>query len=141
MRRSANSPRVSQSSYYGDSPVQRNAKGSPAPDTVTAQPSHQRPVFPTRLFWCVSIALGPYSSSHLCAPRPSISLILDLIALPLTYEFITHTSFIGNTHAIYREAGHASICAYRNPSFPICQLRSHNITLSHCFFLFFPMTL
>jgi len=54
-------------------------------------------------------------------------LILDLIALPLAYEFITHTSFIGNTHAIYREAGQAPT------SFPICQLGSHSIAL-------FPMT-
>jgi len=34
------------------------------------------------VIWCASIALGPYSSSYLCAPRPYISLILDLIALP-----------------------------------------------------------
>jgi len=70
----------SQSSYHGGSPVQRNA-------TV---PQLRSPVLPTtstrcfqkRLFWCVSIALGPYSSSYLCAPPPSISLVLDLIALP-----------------------------------------------------------
>jgi len=75
-------PMGSQSSYYGDSPVLRNATGSPSEVTVTAQPSnHQRPVFPKGLVWYTSIALSPYSSSHICAPRPSISLILDLIAL------------------------------------------------------------
>ena len=42
-------PMGSQSSYYGDSTVQRNATGSPA--MVTAQPSNRRrPVFPKRLF-------------------------------------------------------------------------------------------
>ena len=35
-----------------------------------------------KVIWCVSIALGPYSSFYLCSPRLSISLILDLIALP-----------------------------------------------------------
>jgi len=35
-----------------------------------------------KVIWCTSIALGPYSLSYLCAPRPSISLILDLMALP-----------------------------------------------------------
>jgi len=35
-----------------------------------------------KAIWCAPIALGPYSPSHLCAPRPSISLTLDLIALP-----------------------------------------------------------
>ena len=43
---------------------------------------HQRPVFPERLFWCASIALGPYPSSYLCASQSSNSLILDLITLP-----------------------------------------------------------
>ena len=51
--------------------------------TVTAQTSHERAgsVF-KMVIWCVSIALGPYSSSYLCVLRPSILLILDLIALP-----------------------------------------------------------
>ena len=35
----------------------------------------------TKVIWYASIALGPYSSLYLCAPRPSISLIPDLIAL------------------------------------------------------------
>jgi len=35
-----------------------------------------------KVIWCVSIALGLYSSFYLCSPRPSISLILDPIALP-----------------------------------------------------------
>jgi len=47
------------------------------------QPSHhQRRVFLKWSFWCASIALGLYSSSYLWAPRPYISLILDLIFLP-----------------------------------------------------------
>ena len=62
--------------------VQRNVMGSPASVTVTAQPSHhQCTVFPQRVFGA-HISLGPYSSLYLCAPRPSISLILDLMALP-----------------------------------------------------------
>ena len=52
----------------------------------------------------------------------------------LPYESITHTSFIGSTHAIYREADHAPTCVYRLLSFPICQLGSHNIMPSHCSF-------
>jgi len=55
--------------------------GSPASVTVTAQSSPVHGVS-TKVIWCASIALGPYSSLYLCAPRPSISLILDLIALP-----------------------------------------------------------
>ena len=79
-------PIGSQSSYYGDSPVQRNATGSPAPVTVTAQSSHQRrPMFS----WCSFIALGPYSSSYLCSPRPSVSLTLDLIPLSPTSPSLT----------------------------------------------------
>jgi len=114
----------SQSSYYGYSPVQPQLR-SPL----------LRMVFPKWLFWCASITLGPYSSSYLCAPRPYISLILDLTALPsLAYESITHTSFIDNIYAIYGEAGHAPTCAYCLLSFPICLLCSHNITLSHYFF-------
>jgi len=34
----------SQSSYFGDSPVQRNATVFPAPDTVTGQPVTTQPV-------------------------------------------------------------------------------------------------
>jgi len=47
-------------------------------------PAQSSPVhgLSTKVIWCASIALGPYSSSYLCAPRPSISLILDLIAVP-----------------------------------------------------------
>jgi len=48
----------------------------------------------------------------------------------LAYDSITHTSFIGSTHAIYREADHAPTCAYRLLSLPICPLGLHNITLS-----------
>jgi hypothetical protein len=56
----------------------------------------------------------------------------------LTYEPITHTSIIGSIHAIYGEVDYAPKCAYRLLSYPICQLGSHNVTLSHCLF---PMTL
>ena len=50
----------------------------------------------------------------------------------LAYESIIHRSTISNTHTIYRENEHAPTCAYRHLSFPICQLGSHNIALSHC---------
>jgi len=63
----------SQSSYYGYSPVQRVPQLS-VPITVHGVSK--------MVIWCAFIVLGPYSSSYLCAPRPSISLILDLIALP-----------------------------------------------------------
>jgi len=51
-------------------------EGSPASVTVTAYGVSKM------VIWCASITLGPYSSSYLCTPRPYISLILDLIALP-----------------------------------------------------------
>ena len=35
-----------------------------------------------KVIWCASITLGPYSSSYLCSPRPSISLTLHPIAVP-----------------------------------------------------------
>ena len=54
--------------------------------------------------------------------------------ITLAYEFIAHTGTMKSTHAIYCEAGHALACVYRFLSFPICQLGSHNIALSHCFF-------
>jgi len=103
-------------------------EGSPASVTVTAHGVSKL------VIRCAFIVLGPYSSSYLCAPRPSISLILDLIALTLSPTSPSHTSFIDNTHAIYGEAGHAPTCAYCLLSFRICLLGSHNITHSHCCF-------
>jgi hypothetical protein len=119
--------------------VQRNVTGSPAPVTVTAQTSrHQHPVFSKRLFGAYPPHLFPIphlihapSTVHFADTRPH-----SLTAL--AYEPITHTSIIGSTHAIYGEIDHASTCAYRLLSYPICQLGSHNVTLSHCLF---PMTL
>jgi len=71
----------SQSSYYGDSPVQRNATGSRATVTVTAQPSpHQQ--FPKRLFGAYLSRLVPIRHRIYVPVRPSVSLILDPIALP-----------------------------------------------------------
>ena len=67
-----------QSSYYGDCLVHRNATGSqlrsPCPVTTSAQCSK-------KVIWCASISHCPYSSFYICTPCPSISLILDLIAL------------------------------------------------------------
>jgi len=82
------------------------------------------------VIWCVSIAVAPSSSTYLCAPQLSISLILDLRA---RLQVITYTNLIGSTHAIYGEAGHAPTCTYRLLSLPICPLDSHNIALSHYF--------
>jgi len=42
------------------------------------------PVVSKTVIWCVSIALGLHSSSYLCTPRLSLSLILDPLALPLS---------------------------------------------------------
>jgi len=50
----------------------------------------------------------------------------------LTYESITHTSLIGGTYAIYREADHGLPCVYRLLSFSSRPLGSHNA--SHCSF-------
>ena len=49
------------------------------------------------------------------------------------YESIIHRRTISNTYTIDCENGHPPICAYCHLSFPICQLGSHNIALSHCF--------
>ena len=59
----------------------------------------------------------------------------------LTYEDSPHTSIIGSSHTTYGEAGHVMICAYCHLSFPICQLGSHNIALSHCFSTYSDATL
>jgi len=89
-----------------------------------------------KVIWCVSIALGPCSSSYLCAPRPSISLQLDLVALPPSPMSPSPTqASSASLHTICREAGHAPTCAYCLLSFPICPLGSNLITPSHCFFL------
>jgi len=102
--------------------------GFPSLVTVTAQPSHhQRLVFPRWLF-------GAHLSHLIPIPHLTVHLADPRFHSPTTlaYESITHTSFIGSTHAIYREADHAPTCPYRLP-FPVCQLGSHNIALSHCF--------
>ena len=52
--------------YYGSSPAE----------------GHQRLMFPNKLFGAFPIARNPSSSSCPRAPRPSISLTLDLIAIP-----------------------------------------------------------
>jgi hypothetical protein len=125
---------LSQSSYYaillfrGTSRVPQLRSPSPPRPAATSTRCFQK------IIWCVSTALVPYSSSCPCTLRPSISLILDLIAQTLAYEPITHTSIIGSTHAIYGEVDHALTCTYPLLSYPICQLGSHSVTL-------FPMTL
>jgi len=132
-------PMGSQLSYGGDSPVQRNSTGPPAAVTVTAQPSHhQHPVFPKRLFGA-HLRAWSYSSSCLCAPRPSISLVLDFTAQPRSPTGPSPTHASSAAHAIYRKADRAPTCVYRLLSSPICQLGSH---IHQAFsLLFFPMTL
>jgi len=68
----------SQSSYYGYSSVQRNITGSPATITVTALASHPS----ARCFQNGYLVRWSYQPSYICAPRPPISLTLDLIAVP-----------------------------------------------------------
>ena len=72
----------SHSSHHGYSPVPTNVVGSfpsfghryyPHQATSSVRCLH-------KVIWCVSIALAPFSSTYLCAPQLSISLILDLIA-------------------------------------------------------------
>jgi len=81
------------------------------------------------------IALGPYSSSYLCAP-PTVHLADTRPHSPtsLAYKSITHTSFIGSTHTIYRKGDHAPTCAYLLLSFPICPLGSHTSRFLIAFF-------
>ena len=66
------------------------------------------------------------SAIHLADTRPHSP-------TTITYKDSPHTSIIGSSHTIYGEAGYAPTCAYRLLSFPVCQLGSHNIALSHCF--------
>jgi len=78
--------------------------------------------------WSIFLILSMCPSTvHLADTRPQSPSTLG-------YESI-HTSFIGSTHAIYREADHALKCAYRFLLLPICPFGSHNITPSHCSFL------
>jgi hypothetical protein len=84
----------SHSSQYGYPPTQMHATGSPT--TVRYHPN--QPLVPSvsqKVIWCVSIALGSSSSSYLCAPRSSISLILDLIALPTSPTSPSPTQHLG----------------------------------------------
>ena len=105
--------------------------GSPAPVTVTAQASqHQRPVF----LKSDLVALGPYALFYLCAPRPSISLMLDLIVYHPRLRVHHPHKLHRQHHDIYREADHPPTCVYHLLSFVICQLGSHNIALSQYFF-------
>jgi len=102
----------SQSNYYGNSPVQRNVTGSPAPVTVTR--CFQKG------YSVRSIVLGyVLLDVHLTDTRPqstptSPSLTQAPSAAPVPPN----------------EADHALTCAYHLPSFPICPL---DIALSHCF--------
>ena len=87
-----------------------------------------------KVIWYASMALGPYPSSYLCAPRPSISLTLDLIAVPPSPTSPSPTQAPSTALMIYGEPDHAPTCVYCLLSFPICQLGSDNITPSHCSF-------
>ena len=81
----------------------------------------------TKIIWCASIAHGPYSSLYLCALCSSAVHLADTrphSPTTVAYESITHTSFIGSTYAIYREADHA-------PTFAYCPLHSSFINLAH----------
>jgi len=104
--------------------------GFPATITVTALPCHTNArCFILVRFYRLLITLSMCSSTvHLADTRPHSR-------TTLTYESITHTSFIGSTHAIYREADHALPCAYRLLSFSVCPLGSHNVTLLIALFL------
>ena len=107
----------SHSSYCDYSPLQRNAMGSPASVTVTAQTSHhQRPVFPNRLF-------GAYLSRLVTIPHLICTVHLadtqPHSPTALAYESITHASIIGGSHA---KADYAPTCAYCLPSFPVVHL-------------------
>jgi len=112
----------SQSSYYGYSHVQRNVTGSPASVTVTAQPSHyQRPVLPKFGAQLSRLVPVPHLTVHLADSRSHGP-------ITLAYESITHTSFIGSTHAIYREADqhrHVRIAFFRFPFVNLAHIASH----------------
>ena len=82
------------------------------------------------VIWYVSVALGPYSSSDLCVPRPSISLILDLIAL-LPIPTSPHPTQASLAATILFMAKlimylHLRTVFFR---FPCCQPGSHSVAL------------
>jgi len=110
--------------------------GSLAMITVTTLSSHTTPNVPKTVslvcFYRPLIILSMCSSTtHLADTRPHS-------CTTLTYESTTHTSFIGSTHNIYREANHALPCGYCLLSFSVCPLGSHNVT---CLIALFPMML
>jgi len=123
----------SQPSYYGYLSVQRNVTGSQLrspllPCPVTPVPGVSKTVILVR-FYRLLITLSMCSLTvHLADTRPHSR-------TTLTYEPITHTSFIGGAHAIYREADHGLPCAYRLLSFSVCPHGSHNVTLLIVLFL------
>jgi hypothetical protein len=72
----------SQSSYYGYSPVRGASRAPQLRPPLPPRPAATSAPCLQKVIWCVSTALVPYSSSYPCVLRPSILLILDLLAQP-----------------------------------------------------------
>jgi hypothetical protein len=117
----------SQSSYSMDSLIQRNVLLN-CPDQPPPVPGVSKTVI-----WWVSIALGPYFSSYLCASRPYISLILDPIALPPspTSPSSTQASSTAPMLSMAKRIMHRHV---RVGHFRFPFVNPTHITLSHCFF-------
>jgi len=91
-------------------------------------------VFPKGYLTCIYRAWSLFPIVSMCPSTVHLADTRPHNPTTLANGSIIHTSLIGSTHAIYREADHALTCAYRLLSFPICQLGSHNITLLIAFF-------
>ena len=96
------------------------------------QPPRAPDVF-KNIIRCVSTAWSLFLILSTCSLTVHIADTRSHSPTTFAYESIIHRSAISNTDTIYCEIGHAPICAYYQLSFPICQLGSHNIALSHCF--------
>jgi len=88
----------------------------------------------TKVIWCVPITLGPYSSFNLCAPRPYISPMLDLIALlpSPTSPSPAQTPFTALTISMARLIMHLHVCIafFRFPSVNLGHIASRFLIAS-----------
>jgi len=133
VRRGASGPRVQTRATMAILPSQRTSR----------VPQFRSPLLPSlvttsawcfqKVIWCASITLGPYSSSYLCSPRPSISLTLHPIAVPPSPTSPSPTQ----APSIALMLSMAKLIVHRHVliaflRFPFVNLAHPNITVSHC---------
>ena len=98
----------------------------PRPPTTSAQCFQKCYLVCIYRAWSLFLILSTCCSTvHFADTRPHSP-------TTLAYESIIHRSATSNIHSIYRENRHTPTCAYPHLSFPICQLGSNDIALSHC---------